>query len=119
MPASPRSRIVLFWLSDEEYRSLQLACDLAGARSLSEFTRSTMMGALRPETTGDPLPDIERMRQESADLRTAIADLEYALVGWAFSTDVVYTTAELCLSESAGPSNCGMRSHPARSHWQN
>jgi len=78
-----------------------------------------MMGALRSEADGNPLPDIERMRQEIADLRTAIADLEYALEGWAFSTDAVYATAELRLLESAGPSNCGMRWRPARPRWLN
>jgi len=119
MPASSRSRIVLFWLSDEEYRSLQLACNFAGARSLSEFTRSMVMAALRPETARNPLPEIERMRQEIADLRAAIADLKYALEGWGFSTDAVFATAGPRLLESAGPSNCVMRSHPARSRWLN
>jgi uncharacterized protein (DUF1778 family) len=46
MTSKPRNRIVVFRLSQEEYRSLKEASDKAGARNLSDFTRSEVLECL-------------------------------------------------------------------------
>jgi len=46
MTSQPRNRVVVFRLSQDEYRLLQEACQRAGARSLSEFTRSEVLECL-------------------------------------------------------------------------
>jgi hypothetical protein len=51
--SEPRSRIVVFRLTEAEYRDLKAACREHGGRSLSEFTRSEMLEALRAETLGE------------------------------------------------------------------
>ena len=43
----PRSRVVLFRLTQEEYESLKQACLDQGGRNLSEFTRSALFSAVR------------------------------------------------------------------------
>jgi hypothetical protein len=52
MPAlHPRSRVVLFRVTEEEYDVLRLACREKGGRNLSEFTRSLLFRAVRGEST--------------------------------------------------------------------
>jgi len=60
---------------------LEEACDLRGARTVSEFTRSAILAALRVEPPDDMLPGIERVQQEITELRTAITELKRALEG--------------------------------------
>jgi len=79
MSLSPRKRIVVFRLSEEEYKSLEAACDARGARNISEFTRSTILSALNEKAASEPPPGIERMQQEMINLRTAISDLKFIL----------------------------------------
>jgi hypothetical protein len=55
MTSKPRNRIVVFRLSQEEYRSLKDACDRAGARNLSDFTRSEVLECLNSDVVGGPL----------------------------------------------------------------
>ncbi len=43
-----RDRVVVFRLSQEEYRSLKEACDSCGARNFSDFTRSGLLASLLP-----------------------------------------------------------------------
>ena|ERR1039458_4250989 len=52
--ASPhqRNRIVVFRLSQEEYNRLRSACDAAGGRSLSDFTRSELLTVVHPDGHG-------------------------------------------------------------------
>ena len=52
MTTKPRNRIVVFRLSQEEYRSLQEACNRAGARNLSDFTRSEVLDRLNSDASG-------------------------------------------------------------------
>jgi hypothetical protein len=42
-----RSRLVVFRLSEDEYLSLKAACERRGSRSLSDFTRSEVLGFLK------------------------------------------------------------------------
>lgn len=52
MTSKPRNRIVVFRLSQDEYRSLQEACTRAGARNLSDFTRSEVLECLNSDALG-------------------------------------------------------------------
>ena len=42
----PRNKILIFRLTEDEYQSLQTASSGQGARSLSEFARARLLGAL-------------------------------------------------------------------------
>ncbi len=42
----PRNKILIFRLTEDEYQSLRTASSGQGARSLSEFARARLMGAL-------------------------------------------------------------------------
>lgn len=43
---NPRNRVVVFRLTEEEYRLLKAACSAAGRRNLSDYTRSELLLAL-------------------------------------------------------------------------
>jgi hypothetical protein len=46
MLANPRNRVVVFRLSRHEYLTLKDACCARGARNISDFTRSEILGHL-------------------------------------------------------------------------
>lgn len=51
MPSSlRRDRLVVFRLTQEEYRLLQAACAAAGRRSVSEFTRSELLSIVQSDS---------------------------------------------------------------------
>ncbi|HLY16482.1 MAG TPA: hypothetical protein VKR61_04630 [Bryobacteraceae bacterium] len=52
MTSKPRNRVVVFRVSQDEYSSLKEACDRAGARNLSDYTRSEVLGRLHSEVPG-------------------------------------------------------------------
>lgn len=47
--AKPRNRIVVFRLTQDEYRLLAEACRVRGGRNVSDFTRSELMATLSAE----------------------------------------------------------------------
>ena len=72
MLANPRNRVVVFRLSRDEYRILKDACSARGARNISDFTRSALLGHL----------DFDRfaaMEQKIADLQSVVARLNQLL----------------------------------------
>ena len=73
MTSKPRNRIVVFRLSQDEYRSLQDACIRAGARNLSEFTRSEVLERLDAEDFGGHLS------RRFASLEQQIATMQFQL----------------------------------------
>lgn len=73
MTSKPRNRIVVFRLSQDEYRSLQDACTRAGARNLSDFTRSEVLECLDSEGVGGHLA------RRFASLEQQIAVLQFQL----------------------------------------
>ena len=79
MRASPRDRVVVFRLTQDEFRSLKLACDLRGARNISEFTRSEILAALRSAAAGETMPPLERVQREIRQLRSSIIEALRAL----------------------------------------
>ena len=70
MTSKPRNRIVVFRLSQDEYRSLKEACDRRGARNLSEFTRTEVLELLQSGTIGG------RLNCRFATIEQQIADLQ-------------------------------------------
>ena len=73
MTSKPRNRIVVFRLSQEEYRSLQEACNRAGARNLSDFTRSEVLERLNSDAYGGHLA------RRFASLEQQIAAMQFQL----------------------------------------
>jgi hypothetical protein len=55
MTSKPRNRVVVFRLSQDEYRSLKEACNRAGGRSLSDFTRSEVLDWVNSDAFGGNL----------------------------------------------------------------
>jgi hypothetical protein len=73
MTTKPRNRIVVFRLSQDEYRLLKEACDRAGARNLSDFTRSEILECLNSDALGGHLA------HRFASLEQQIAVLQFQL----------------------------------------
>jgi hypothetical protein len=73
MTSKPRNRIVVFRLSQEEYRLLKEACDRAGARNLSDFTRSEVLECLNSDAFGGHLA------RRFTSLEQQIAVMQYQL----------------------------------------
>ena len=55
----PRNRILIFRLTQEEYAILQAASSEKGARSLSEFARSQLLGSLDAPALGQQLGELK------------------------------------------------------------
>lgn len=55
--SKPRNRILIFRLTQEEYDALHSAS--AGARSLSEFARGKLLGALESTPVHSQLSDLQ------------------------------------------------------------
>jgi len=73
MTSKPRNRVVVFRLSQDEYRSLQEACAQAGARSLSDFTRSEVLECVNAGPSGGHLA------RRFASLEQQIAVVQFQL----------------------------------------
>ena len=73
MTSKPRNRVVVFRLSQDEYRSLQEACARAGARNLSDFTRSEVLECVSSDTSGG------HMARRFASLEQQIALIQFQL----------------------------------------
>ena len=69
MTSKPRNRVVVFRLSQEEYRMLTEACERAGGRNLSDFTRSELLECLQLDAVG-------HLRERFASLEDRIAGLQ-------------------------------------------
>ena len=65
--SKPRNRILIFRLTQEEYDALQSAS--AGARSLSEFARAKLLGAI----------DSTPVDSQLSDLKSKVARIEQLL----------------------------------------
>jgi hypothetical protein len=79
MTTQMRSRLVVFRLSEDEYRTLRAACESRGGRNVSDFTRSEVLDYLKSVS----LPDNAQVRcaaleQEIAGLKAAVTHLN----GW-------------------------------------
>ena len=63
---NPRKRILIFRLSQDEYQRLQEAS--SGSRSLSEFARSKLMGALGSDPIDVKLTELNTRVERLASL---------------------------------------------------
>src|SRR5436305_11381018 len=52
-----RDRLVVFRLTQEEYRLLRAACAAAGRRSISEFTRSELLSIVKSDSVDASVRD--------------------------------------------------------------
>jgi len=52
MPRSRKNRTVVFRLTQAEYDRVRLACDVAGARTLSEYARSELLDGCETDSQG-------------------------------------------------------------------
>jgi len=76
MTSKPRNRIVVFRLSQDEYRSLKEACDRRGARNLSDFTRREVLEFLQSGAISDHLNcRFASLEQQLAVLQSQFIDL--------------------------------------------
>jgi hypothetical protein len=80
MSANIRDRIVVFRLTQDEYRSLKEACDSRGARNLSDFTRSEVLATLQAGTLAGHLTRrLAMIEAEIATMQSAIARLNQSV----------------------------------------
>jgi hypothetical protein len=62
---NPRNRTLIFRLTEDEYATLRVASSGGGARSLSEFARAKLLGAL----------DSRGLHAEISELKSKVAHL--------------------------------------------
>lgn len=70
MTSKPRNRVVVFRLSEDEYRSLKEACARRGARNVSDFTRSEVLESLSDTRNGDLDRRFKTIEQGIASLQS-------------------------------------------------
>lgn len=71
----PRTRVVYFRVSEDEFRQLHALCELRGERSLSDLARSAMQQMLQNNGgTGE-----QAMAQKLSQLDATLAELSRAL----------------------------------------
>lgn len=77
-----KNRVVNFRLTEGEYQTLQKARSNTGARSISDYARSVLLGAL-PDSTGVQRPDmsrrIDQLEMRVTALSAAIRAIEQLL----------------------------------------
>jgi uncharacterized protein (DUF1778 family) len=80
--AKTRDRIIVFRVTQDEYRSLKEACASPGARNLSDFTRSEVLAALHSGSVAEYLTRrFESIETQIATMQSAIAHLNRSLEG--------------------------------------
>ncbi len=78
----PKSRVVFFRITPEEYETLQNLCLASGARSISDLSRLAVAQyvarSLRPKK--DPLErEVQRLRTQIQDLAASVKELSMLL----------------------------------------
>lgn len=73
MTSKPRNRVVVFRVSQDEYRVLKEACDRRGSRNLSDFARSEIMANLQAG------PIVEYVNHRFAAVEQAITAVQSSL----------------------------------------
>jgi hypothetical protein len=76
MTSKPRNRIVVFRLSQDDYRLLKEVCGRRGARNLSDFTRTEVLEFLQFGAISDHLNcRFASIEQQVAVLQSQFIDL--------------------------------------------
>jgi len=77
-----RNRIVVFRLTQEEYNSLRSACEAAGSRNLSDYTRTELLTLVQTDGRGSTIErrfgEIDR---KLTDLHKMVKHVETQLAG--------------------------------------
>lgn len=100
---NPRNRLVNFRLSDVEFDQLRLACQELGARSISEFARSSVLEKMsQAKSAGGPGAEgsrarVEQLDQKVAELETRVSQLLslVAATGTSMAPDAVESEVEV------------------------
>jgi hypothetical protein len=69
----PRTRTVIFRVSESEYERLRLACLEAGASTLSAYTRNEVLKSIETDSRGLTMPErFQRIDNTLADLKKSL-----------------------------------------------
>jgi hypothetical protein len=80
MLGQTRGRLVVFRLSEDEYRTLREVCENRGGRNVSEFTRSEVLDYLNSGSLSDSAQVCcAALEQEIAGLKAAVTLLNRRL----------------------------------------
>ena len=72
----PRNRMVVFRLTQDEYRKLQAACSAQGGRNVSDFTRSELLARIGDEESGGGLERrLHAVEQQLLAMQCTVQDL--------------------------------------------
>jgi hypothetical protein len=75
---SPRNRIVVFRLSQDEFETLKCACAEKGGRNLSEFTRSELLSFLRAQSPEYLIHSkLDAIAKQLASMRTDMQEMSH------------------------------------------
>lgn len=74
--SQPRNRMVVFRLTQEEYRKLQAACSAQGGRNVSDFTRSELLARIEDEDSGAGMEKrLHAVEQQLLAVQCTVQDL--------------------------------------------
>lgn len=76
----PRTRLVIFRLTEDEYAELKTALVMQGARNVSEFARAEVLKSVARERT--------EVNQKLADIESGVQRLEKLIIGIANDKDL-------------------------------
>ncbi len=80
MPRTPRIRTVIFRVTQNEHDRLKCACAAAGARTLSDFTRSQLLTSISTDSQGLTVPErFEVIDQKLGELKETVSRVEKRL----------------------------------------
>lgn len=72
----PRNRLVNFRLSEDEFEKLRTSCERLGARSISDFARSSVLERMEaPTGTSAPPAKIQTLDNKVAELERRVGQL--------------------------------------------
>ncbi len=75
-----RDRIVVFRLTQDEYKRLQRACTRTGARNLSDYTRAQLLDPSGPRGSGGWLEgQMSRFDKRLTEVQSAVRQMERLL----------------------------------------
>ena len=99
----PRNRLVNFRLSEDEFENLRQSCERFGARSISDFARSSVLSRLAEDPQQEPAA-----KMRIATLDNKVAELETRVGQLLKLVDATGTSASASLfemSQAVGAAN--------------
>lgn len=69
---SPRTRLVNFRLSEDEYQTLKEAALRQGARSISDFARGAILNSVANPKTDGAIPDLTGLDRKVTEIQGTI-----------------------------------------------